>query len=140
MVTARRDGNRLYYAASRAHPLYAELRGLVCKTTGAVEALKAALASANVVCAFVFGSTARGTENARSDIDLMVIGDISLRELTRMLSGLSERIGREVNPHVVTAAELRRRLKQRDHFLTSVLKEPHVMVVGDGRELAALAG
>lgn len=139
LVVPRRDGNRLYYSALREHPLYADLRGLVCKTAGIIETLKDALASPKVETAFVFGSLASGVEKASSDIDIMVIGDVGPRELTGMLSGLSERIGREINPHVLTEGELRRRLKHGDHFLTSVLREPRVMVVGDGRELAALA-
>ncbi len=84
LVTGRRDGNRVYYRANNDHPLYVEIHGLVIKTTGLVELLANALSGAEIAVAFVFGSVARFTETAGSDIDLMVIGRVGLRKLTSL--------------------------------------------------------
>ena len=138
VVEARPDGNRTYYCASRAHPLYPDIRNLVLKTSGGAEVLREALGEAGIRLAFVFGSIASHTENAGSDIDLLVIGTLTLRQLGKRLSGLSTQIGREVNPHVLTPAEFGRRVKEHDHFITSVLRSPRLFVIGSEDELTGL--
>src|SRR5437660_3213901 len=103
LIAARTDGNRRYYAAREDHPLYPEIRGLVLKTSGLADLLRNALKKEkNIAIAFVFGSFAHGRERAHSDVDLVVIGAVGLRQLTKLLSGVSEKIGREINPHVFT--------------------------------------
>src|SRR4051794_11134884 len=90
LVEAHPDGNRTYFTAREDHPLYAEIRGLVLKTTGLAEVLQRALQKEKRVnVAFIFGSVAQAREQAHSDIDVLVVGDITLREVTRLLSGLS---------------------------------------------------
>jgi hypothetical protein len=74
-------------------------------------------------------------EKAHSDIDLMVVGTISLRQLGKLLSGLGAELGREVNPHILTAEEFARRKKAGDHFPTAVLAEPKLFVIGNEHEL-----
>lgn len=138
VVESRPDGNRTYYQANRQHPLYPDIRNLVLKTDGLVEVLRDALASSEIKLAFVFGSIAAGTERAESDVDLIVIGGLSLRQLSKLLSGLSARIGREINPHVLTVEEFTRRKKAKDHFINSVLATPKLFVIGDEDELATM--
>jgi len=140
LLTSRADGNRLCYQANREHPLYSEIHHLVLKTSGLVDVLRAALADPKVEWAFVFGSIPRGEESARSDVDLMVIGDLGLRALTSLLSGVADQIGREINPHVLRRAELMRRKSAGEPFLTRVLGEPKIFVVGDPHEFEALVG
>lgn len=130
LVTARKDSNRLYYRANVEHPIYTDLRNIVLKTSGLVEVLKEALGSEGIRVAFVFGSLARADANARSDVDLMVVGDIGLRSLTSKLSGVSERIGREINPHVMTMVEFKKRRQTDEHFLSDVLESPKLFLVG----------
>jgi len=92
VIEARVDGNRRYYAAREDHPLYPEIRGLVLKTSGLADLLRNALhKEKGVRIAFVFGSIAQGREQAQSDIDLLVIGAVSLRQLTKLLSGVGVR-------------------------------------------------
>jgi DNA-binding transcriptional ArsR family regulator len=138
IVEARQDGNRTYYRANTRHPLYPDIRNLVLKTDGLVEVLRTPLASPDIQFAFVFGSVAAGTENAESDVDLMVIGTVSLRQLSKRLSGLAPRIGREINPHVLTTEEFMRRRKARDHFISTVLNAPKLFVIGNDDELTRL--
>lgn len=138
IVEARQDGNRTYYHANTRHPLYPDIRNLVLKTDGLVEVLRAALESPEIQFAFVFGSVAAGTETAESDIDLMVIGPISLRRLSKLLSGMATRVGREINPHVFTVEEFIQRQKARDHFLSTVLAKQKLYVIGNEDELTRL--
>ncbi len=138
VVEARQDGNRTYYHANVAHPLYPDIRNLVWKTSGLTDVLGEALGKADIEVAFVFGSIASGTATATSDIDLMVIGTITLRQLGKRLSGLATKLGREINPHVLTSAEFARRKQARDHFLSTVLAAPKLFVMGGENELTRL--
>ncbi len=138
LVKARKDGNRLYYSANTTHPLYEDIRNLVMKTSGLVEVLREALARDGVAVAFVFGSVARGNEGAEGDVDLMVLGDAGLKDVSAWLAGTSERIGREVNPHVMLPSEFKQRRDSGDHFVLRLLESPKLLVVGDQDELARL--
>lgn len=141
LVSCQRDGNRLYYQANRAHPLYAEIGALVAKTTGLIPLLRQALATTEGIrVAFVFGSMARQEENAASDVDLLVIGQLGLRELTPLLSGVANQIGREINPHTMSVEEFVRRRIEGDHFVTEVLATPRIFIRGDEDELAKMGG
>lgn len=138
IVVSRLNGNRTYYRANTSHPLYQDIRNLVMKTDGLVEVLRAALMSPEIKLAFIFGSVAAGVEKAESDIDLLVIGTLGLRQLSKLLSGVATRVGREINPHVYTAEELTRRKKAGDHFLGRVLAAPKLFVIGNEYELTAM--
>jgi predicted nucleotidyltransferase len=138
IVAARQDGNRTYYHANIAHPLYPDIRNLVLKTSGLADVLSEALGKADIDVAFVFGSVASGNTTAASDIDLLVIGTLTLRQLGKRLSGIATKLGREINPHVLTPEEFARRKKERDHFITSVLDTPRLFVIGSEDELTKL--
>lgn len=138
LLACRRDGNRSLYSANAEHPLYPEIRNLVSKTTGLTAVLREALSSANISAAFVFGSLADGTERPGSDVDLMVIGDLTLRHVAKLLSGAGSRLSREINPHVLTPEEFAKRRKRKEHFVSSVLSGPKLFVIGDARELGAV--
>jgi predicted nucleotidyltransferase len=138
LVNVRRSGNRVYYRANTAHPLYPEIRSLVLKTSGLPAILRERLSHPGIQIAFVFGSIARGTEKPDSDIDLMVIGSIGLRQISKLLSGLGVTLRREVNPHLMTVEEFTRRKRARDHFLMTVLREPKMFVIGSENELETM--
>ena len=138
LVTSRRDGNRLYYRANRNSPVYPDLRNLVLKTAGLANVLSNALQQPGIELAFVFGSLARDDARPESDVDLMVIGAVGLRAVTKLLSGLSETLGREINPHVLTRGEFALRQRANDHFISSVLASPRLFIIGSENELAEL--
>ncbi len=140
LIAIRRDGNRLYCRANTDHPLYPILRQLVMKTDGLAEKLRDRLAGQGFNLAFIYGSIAKGEETAGSDIDLFLAGSITLRALTPKLSGLSEEIGREINPFVITPEELRNRVAQNDHFIGHVLAAPKLFILGDENELVTMGG
>ncbi len=138
VVESRRDGNRTYYRANAQHPLYADIRNLVLKTSGLADVLREALRDTDICLAFVFGSIAEAKEKAHSDVDLMVIGAVSLRELGKRLSKATVKIGREINPHILTPDEFARKVAAHDHFITSVLATPRLFVIGGEDELKAM--
>jgi predicted nucleotidyltransferase len=141
LVTARRDGNRLYFRAQQTHPLYPDIRSMVRKTAGVAEVLRQALGKNNrIQCAFIFGSFARHEENAESDVDIMIIGELGLREATGLLSetGASNRITREINPYVLTAEEFRKRKAGGDHFISQLIDSQKIFLVGDQHEFEAV--
>ncbi len=138
LVQSRRDSNRVYYRAKTESPLYPEIRNLVLKTSGLCDVLKSALTDKRIHVAFVFGSIARGEERAGSDVDLMVIGQLGLRDLSRLLSGIEEKIGREVNPHVLREEEFQKRIRAKEHFVSNVMEAPKLFVLGSQRELEAM--
>ena len=140
LIKRRKDGNRIYYQANREHPLYTEIRNIVLKTTGLAEVIKGALsASPDIKIAFVFGSIAHHTEKGASDVDLMVIGTLGLRKLTGLLTGVSVRVGRDINPHVLSEKEFLKRKKGHDHFLNQVLESPKIFIIGTENDLAEMA-
>lgn len=135
LISGRRDSNRIYYRANTANPLFPDIRGLVVKTVGLVDVLRAALQDGRIGMAFVFGSIARSETKSHSDVDLMVIGSIGLRSLSGLLSGVSQQIGREINPHVLSAAEFKKRIREKEHFLKQVMESPKIFVIGKRDEL-----
>lgn len=138
LIRGRRDSNRIYYRANSESPLFPEIHGLVVKTIGLVNVLREALRDAEIRVAFVFGSIAKSEGKAHSDVDLMVIGTIRLRPLSSLLSGVSQRIGREINPHVLSEAEFKKRIAEKEHFLMRVMESPKIFVIGNQDELGAM--
>jgi len=135
ILLERRSGNRRYLRANERHPFFRPLRELVVKSEGLVGVISDGLGNEGVNLAFVFGSLAEGSAKGESDIDLLIVGDIGLREAVRRLEDAQEQLGREINPIVWTRAEFDKRRKTGDHFLARVLTGSRLMVVGDEREL-----
>jgi len=138
LISLRKDGNRTYYEADRRHPLFDDIHRIVLKTVGLVDVLKPALGVTGIRCAFVFGSIAQGTAKAKSDIDLMIIGSVGLRKVTSLLSGMGNRLGREINSHVLTPEEYAERVQRNEHFVSTVMGSSRLFVVGTDDDLAAM--
>jgi predicted nucleotidyltransferase len=138
LVQSRRDSNRLYYRAKIENPLYPEIQNLVLKTSGMSDVLRSALKDTRIRVAFVFGSIAHGEEKSGSDVDLMVIGQLRLRDLSRLLSGIEKKIGREVNPHILREDEFRKRIREKEYFVSSIMESSKIFVIGSQSELEAM--
>ena len=142
ILKSHRQGRMAYYQANADSPLFPDLRGLLLKTAGLVDVLADAMKplAANVRLAFVYGSIASGSEQADSDIDLMVVGDVSGIDLALPLRGARELLGREINPTVYNPAEFEKKRQAKDHFLTHVLDKPKLFVIGNTHELGEASG
>lgn len=140
LVTVSHVGNQKHYQANAASPVYEELRGLVLKTSGLVDVLRAALQplAARIEAAFVYGSVARQQDSAGSDIDLMVVSDtLSYADLFAALEGATAKLGRTVNPTAYSRKELDKRVLSDNAFVKRVWSQPRLQVIGDAHELAA---
>ncbi len=138
LIIKRVDGNRTYYRANISHQLYKAIREMVLKTSSFLEILQEAFSDGEVEFVFLFGSAVSGNLKAESDIDLFVIGSLSLRQVCGLLKKPTELLGREINPHVITVEEFVKRRKGSEHFLTSVLESPIQMIIGEEYELRKL--
>ena len=140
LLTACRVGRQKHYQANRDAPIFSELKGIVLKTSGLRDVLREALRSIEreVRAAFVFGSIAKGTDTAASDVDLMVISDgLTYADLFGALGDAADQLGRSVNPRIHTSADLARPLDQHNSLLTKVLDGPKIWLIGGDADLAA---
>jgi DNA-binding transcriptional ArsR family regulator len=140
ILKRRQNGNRVYFQADRACPIFRALSEILAKTVGIVEALRAALHSLNdqIEVAFVYGSVAEAAERSGSDIDLMVIGSAALSAIAPLLREPERRLGRAINPTIYAKDEFETRLREGRHFLTSVLRKEPLFIMGGPDELAKL--
>jgi len=140
LVLSSRDGNRVYFQANPANPIYPELCGIARKDGGMVDLLKAVLSEVSgIEVAFIFGSVAAGTETPESDVDLFVIGSIGLRQLVPLLRPVSEQISREVNPYNLTVETWRERLRNGDALSIGVASREKIFIKGNSDDLERLA-
>jgi len=132
LALRRESGAQVTYRANTASPVFGELRALVEKTSGIEQLLRRALAPAarRIRLALIYGSIARGTNRATSDLDLLVVGSLGFEELLRLLGPAEKRIGREVSPRLYSEQEFRERRRRGDRFLAAVLRGPRVMLLG----------
>ncbi|HEY4320391.1 MAG TPA: nucleotidyltransferase domain-containing protein [Gemmatimonadales bacterium] len=137
-----REGRQVYFSANRSAEIFPELQSIVQKTAGAVDILRSAFAplvqQESVALALIYGSVANGTQTARSDIDVLVLGSASLAEIVAVTRHAEERLGREVNPSIYPVMEFRRKVKSGAAFLTRVLAGPKLYLAGDDDELDRL--
>ncbi|MCF7849117.1 MAG: hypothetical protein K9M45_09720 [Kiritimatiellales bacterium] len=140
LVLRRKDGNRVYFKANQSHPLFNELHQLTIKTSGIVPMLRTALqpVAEQIDYAFVFGSVARSEEKAHSDIDVMMIGDLSLRKVSGLIGSLTDILEREINPHVQSLEEFRTRWERGDAFVLNVVLGKKLYIIGDGDEFISM--
>jgi predicted nucleotidyltransferase len=138
LVSASRDGNRICYQANRKHALYPDIHNLVLKTAGLADVLRDALQDNAIGFALVFGSVAKGEETAESDIDLLVVGNVGLRKISSLLGGVSETLGREINPITMTVEEFAKRKETGEHLVSSILASPKLFIIGGEDELGTV--
>ena len=135
IIIEAKDGNRTYVHANVDYLFYKELQGLARKSKGSLEIVRKAIGNKGIDVAFVFGSLATETEQIESDVDLMILGDVGLREIVKRLSGISSQIGREINPHVMKVVEFTKRKINGDHFVVSICEHPKRFLVGSEDDL-----
>jgi predicted nucleotidyltransferase len=140
LLVSRKKGNLKYYLLDRKFPLHDELRSIILKTRGAAGVLQGSLSEMEGVdFAFIYGSFASGQETAKSDIDLMVIGKVALERMIKHLKEPEEILGREINPSLYERREIQKRLRDKEPFISRVMREPKIMLIGDEDGLRKLA-
>ncbi len=141
IVAVTLQGSRRLYHANRTSPIFSELHQLILKTVGIVGPIRDALApyQPSINCAFVYGSVAKGDETAKSDIDLMIIGDdLAYSEIFAALQAAEKILARPINPNLTTAEEWGRKIRNRSSFTTKILNQPKLFIFGTEDELRGI--
>ena len=134
LVTVTEVGNQKHYQANRKSPIFAELQALVVKTVGLVEPLRRALepAAARIRLAFVYGSIAKGTDTAKSDVDLLVVSDdLTHFDAYELLLPVEAQLGRQISPNVFGSDEWRSKKAEADSFAARIARQPRLFVLGE---------
>jgi predicted nucleotidyltransferase len=140
LLVRERQGNQVLYRADRSCSIFEELASIFRKTVGLGSLFSEALSTLGgaIEVAFIFGSMAAGTQTSESDIDICVVGDVSLLEVVKALAKVKDNLGRELNPVVITTEKLKEKAVQQDRFVMRMLSEPKLFLKGDEDEFAKL--
>jgi predicted nucleotidyltransferase len=140
LLLKQRIGNQVHYEANRSSPVFQEIKSLMLKTAGLADVLGIALSELQhrISVAFIFGSLVKGNETSDSDVDVMIIGDVSFSETVTALSQTQETLRREVNPSVYPVDEFAAKVLEGNHFLNSLIGEPKIFLIGDQNEFEKL--
>lgn len=133
-------GNQKHYRANPDCPIHDELVAIVRKTFGLAEPLREALAplADRIQAAFVYGSVARRSDTASSDVDLMLISEsLTYAEAMSALHDVSDQLGREINPTIYSLDEWRSRVASGNSFVARVLAQPRIDLMGSADGLGA---
>jgi len=132
------QANHAFYKVNTGCPIFEELKCILFKCTGIAQVLRKNLIKTDIQIAFIYGSYAKGEESLLSDIDLFVIGSISAKELSHFLAQSKKEFNRVINYTVFSITEFKKRLKQKDHFLNTIVKEKKIFIVSNENELTTL--
>ena len=132
LLSTEREGGLRFYTANTSHPIYPELKSIVYKTEGLGSVLIDGLRQVpGTATALIYGSVARGTEDATSDVDLLVVGEVEPAALDVVLLQAERVLERDVNATILTEAEWRDRVERRQAFAVDVLSGPKIFLIGD---------
>lgn len=134
LITSQRIGKQKHFQANARSPVFDELRRLMLKTSGLADVLRAALApfAANIRSAFIYGSVAKATDTATSDVDLMIVSDsLTYADFFGAMETATSQLGRTINPTIYAPADLAKRLRQKNAFVTRVKQQPKVWLLGE---------
>lgn len=140
LLTVTKQGNQKHYQANVSAPVFAELRGLVLKTMGLADVLRHALLplATQIELAFIYGSVARQQDTAHSDIDVMIVSrTLAYGEVFGELENATQTLGRKVNPTLYTPMEWAKRIAQDSAFVTRVLQQPKIWLIGADEQVHA---
>jgi len=141
LVARRKSGRQVYYRANREHPIFGDLRSLLLKTSGLADVMRRAIRplAGKIRVAFIYGSVAAGEFRTESDIDVLVIGDTSVGQITKRMIRPERELGRRISAVTYSAQDWRRKLAAANTFARTVTNGPKIFLKGDERDLAELA-
>lgn len=140
LVTVNKIGNQKHYQANRDTPIFEEVRGIVLKTFGMADVLRQGLMpmADKISVAFIYGSIAKGSDTAKSDIDVMVIGDnIAYPDVYSSLMQAEQQLGRKVSPAIYNKDDVTRKLEEGNSFLIRIMAQPKIFLIGSEHDLTA---
>lgn len=137
ILQSKKVGNQQHYSANLQCPIFEELASIFRKTSGLADVIADALSSVKnqIVFALIFGSVARGEQQANSDVDVMVIGDIGFGDVVNLLHESQATLKREINPIVYSVENFKSRIENNDSFIKEILSKPKLFIFGSEHEL-----
>lgn len=142
ILTMEPIGIQKFYRANSESPVFDELKSIAEKTFGLVDVFGDVLRSqgkGQIDVACIFGSIATGHDTSSSDIDLLVLGSLSFRELVSILKPVEENMQRSVNPTLYSIDEFKTRLREENNFVCNLMESPKLFIVGTNDDLTGLA-
>lgn len=136
LISKSRSGNRVYYKANQNHSAFEDIKRALLKTVLFGETLKMALKplESKIHFSFIYGSVAKGTETKHSDVDLFVIGDVKLRDISTILSGIGNETRKEINISAYSKTEFEKKLNEGNNFIAEVVSSPKIWLFGEKAE------
>ncbi|MCW4013058.1 MAG: nucleotidyltransferase domain-containing protein [Candidatus Bathyarchaeota archaeon] len=134
IITSQKKGKITLLQVNKETPYYEDLRNLIMKTTGIANIIQNHVKHPEIAYLLIFGSIASGKDTPESDIDLMIIGDISEKELIEEADEIEKNIGREINYILWTHTEFEKKIKEKNHILIDVAEKPIIMLKGSEDE------
>lgn len=137
LLSRQAMGNQVRYRVERGCPIFHELAGIFRKTSGLADIIRSALLplSPGITAAFIFGSVAKGEEQATSDVDVCVVGTASFTDVVIALADMNQKLGREINPVVMPYEQFTAKLAAGEQFATRIMSEPKLFLIGDEHDL-----
>lgn len=141
ILSIKKIGNQKHYQANPASPIFEELRAIVRKTFGLAIPLCQSLEQHEdkINVAFIYGSIAKGTDTAGSDIDLMLISDhITYPDLIVSFTELENQLGRQISPTIYTGEEFKNKIISKNNFVAKVIEQPKIFLIGSENDLSTI--
>ncbi|MHB9052725.1 MAG: nucleotidyltransferase domain-containing protein [Thermoleophilia bacterium] len=139
LLSSRKEGNIRFYWVNKEFILYPEIKSMILKTVGVGDELRESLSKiGDIKSAFIYGSVAKNLEDARSDIDVMVIGKVTVDAVHEAIMKAEEHLGREVNYSIFSPSDWKKQLKAKKGFASDVAKNEKIFLIGNEDELRKL--
>ena len=131
MFKREKSGNQVFYYLNKESPIYNDIENIISKTIGIENQLRESLSElSGIKQAFIFGSFADGTKDYLSDIDIIIVGDIDENNLIEKIMELETKFEREINCHIYSEKEFKKRKKEKDSFISNILSKPVIFLIG----------
>jgi len=132
LLSSSVEGNQKRYILKNEFPLYDELRNIFIKTTGLSDLIRDSLhLIKKIEFAFIYGSFATGDETSQSDVDLMIVGNVSGIIINKSIKEVEKQINRMINYSIYSKGEIEKRISADDNFIKTILEAPIILIIGN---------
>ena len=132
IVVCQPMANIKYYRANADNPIFNELKSIVLKTNGVAGFLGSVLNRfREIQLAFIYGSIAKGKENANSDVDLLIVGNLNQDKLIDQIAQAEEKLQREINYIIYEPQEFQNKIHNQDGFIIDILAGEKILLIGN---------
>ena len=140
LLSSQKEGNIRFYWVNQNFILYPEIKSMIFKTVGIGDELRNALGGiGDIRSAFIYGSVAKKKEDARSDIDIMVIGDVSVDAIHEAIMKSEKRLRREISYSIFSPSDWKKQLTQKKAFVSSVARDQKIFLIGSANDLRKMS-